>query len=228
MLCRTGGFGVQTSRHRSRKKAIAGLNDYLVDHGFSFAPIPISPTGTTGSGTFEAKVADHQWVAGPLLDPRSDQGGAVRAPDPVERIGLPAGTSLSGYKPPDPDVVVGPMNEGSTTVPRGSHLPVAAGDHRQNGTRTDPDTFLRAATRSGDHKNALRVDPSGPTLSVDAAEYFAAELQPHAWSWQNNSRTRRYRCAGCSSCSSHQSIVPERTPVLMTAIVGQADWSYRW
>lgn len=109
----------ETSRHDDRKAAVSTLAGHLVDAGVTVRSDPTAATRNATGGDFSAT------LTAPDGSSISYAIRSVKVPDQylnlaqfAERINV-APKTMSRYKLPDPDVVVGPVNEDGT-IPRGT------------------------------------------------------------------------------------------------------------
>lgn len=106
-------------RFDDRTAAIIALTDYLLDAGVTVADDPTEPQRRATEGGFAAQfyAPDGTRIAYEIRQ-RKDAEHYLNLAQFEERLGMARG-SLSKYRLPDPDVVVGPVNDDGS-IPRGT------------------------------------------------------------------------------------------------------------
>lgn len=108
----------QVTRHDTRDEALAVLFDHFIDAGITIADDPTAQQRTATTGGFSAQFdgPDGTRIAYAIRHIRTVH--YLNLAQFEERLGMARG-SLSKFRLPDPDVVVGPVNDDGS-IPRGT------------------------------------------------------------------------------------------------------------
>jgi hypothetical protein len=108
-----------SSMHYTRESAVSALAGHLVDHGITILNDPTAAARNTGTGPVNAEfTAPDGAVVKYSLRQQRLVPHYLSLAEVAERIGV-APNSMSRYKLPEPDAVIGPVDPDGT-IPRGT------------------------------------------------------------------------------------------------------------